>query len=104
MYPGAVPLHALVHTVETWQEGFPVAAWSQPPCAARLHVHPVSQGVQPADRAHVLSVSPCACLWEPLSANTGTVVLQMLHAFASDLTGLPLDFTAPVTHLLHTIT
>jgi hypothetical protein len=30
--------------------------------------------------------------------------LQMLHTVASDLAGLPLDFTDPVTQLLHTVT
>jgi hypothetical protein len=34
----------------------------------------------------------------------GCLLLQMLHTVASDITGLPLDFTAPVTQLLHTLT
>jgi hypothetical protein len=39
-----------------------------------------------------VAAASCCCL------------LQMLHHFASELTGLPLDFTAPVAELLHTIT
>eukprot|EP00879_Flechtneria_rotunda_P023314 GHRR01024663.1.p1 GENE.GHRR01024663.1~~GHRR01024663.1.p1 ORF type:complete len:384 (+),score=128.00 GHRR01024663.1:63-1214(+) len=41
----------------------------------------------------------------PLSAAAGLVVTAlMLHSFATEITGRPLDFTAPVADLLHILT
>lgn len=41
----------------------------------------------------------------PVEAAAGLVITGlMMHTIASDITGLPLDFTAAVTHLLHTLT
>jgi hypothetical protein len=45
-----------------------------------------------------------ACCSLNVTLICGCLLLQMLHTVASDITGLPLDFTAPVTQLLHTLT